>query len=64
MDQSEVVHALGRLEGKMDLLIDMHKGVDTRLSKVEKKVWYAAGAVGLLGYLSSHLGLPVLGNSA
>lgn len=47
MDENEVVRSLGRLEGKVDMLIDMHKADALRLTSAEKKIWYHTGALGL-----------------
>lgn len=60
MDENEIVRSIGRLEGKMDMLIDLHTKDSERLDAVEKKVWYASGASIIVGGFLAKLGLPVL----
>lgn len=47
MDENEFARSLGRLEGKMDTLLDMYKEDRERLASVEKKQWYHSGAMGI-----------------
>lgn len=58
----EVQRSLGRLEGKLDTLItsiNQHflddkkafSDLETRIQKVEKKVWYASGFVAAFAFL-------------
>jgi hypothetical protein len=49
---------LGRIEGKIDLLISRETITDERLHSVEKKVWYAAGASAVLAAVAVKLGVP------
>lgn len=51
----EIQRSLGRVEAKVDLLLERTNGFDTRLSKVEKKVWYASGASAVIAYIATHL---------
>jgi hypothetical protein len=46
-----IERAIGRLEGKMDLLIDMHASNEKRVGAVEKKVWWASGAAGVIAVI-------------
>jgi hypothetical protein len=52
MMDAELHKSIGRLEGKVDLLIDMHKDNTARVRDVERKAWWftgvAAGAAALL----------------
>ncbi len=43
----ETQRSLGRVEGKLDLLIDRTHGFDERLNSVEKKVWWLSGIAAL-----------------
>lgn len=47
--------SVGRLESKVDILLERTKGFDTRLSAVEKKVWYGSGIAAVLAFISSRL---------
>jgi hypothetical protein len=58
----ELQRALGRLEGKLDAILDNFKmsnkrfeSIEERLLDVEKKVWYAAGLSGALSVVLSML---------
>ena len=51
----EMQRSLGRLESKVDLLIDRTDKYDERLGAVEKKVWWASGVAAAIGFISSHL---------
>lgn len=55
MDENETARTLGRIEGKVDMLIDLHKANDVRLSAVEKKVWYGSGVAAVLAFFASHI---------
>lgn len=41
--ESEVLRALGRLEGKVDILLDQRKDHDVRLGKLERWRAYTVG---------------------
>lgn len=56
MDENETARTLGRIEGKVDMLIDLHKTTDGRLSAVEKKVWYGSGVAAVLAFFAAHVG--------
>lgn len=52
MDDNETLRAVGRLEGKVDMFIEMYKEDrvrasknEERLSEVEKKQWYHSGVM-------------------
>jgi hypothetical protein len=47
----EIQRSLGNIEAKVDILLDQGKTFDTRISAVEKKVWWASGAAGAVGFL-------------
>jgi hypothetical protein len=62
MVEHEIQRSLGRLEGKLDSLIleikqhfeDDKKNfssIDTRVQKLEKKVWYASGFVAAIAFI-------------
>ena len=63
MDQNdEIQRYLGRVEGKLDLLLTEIKthfeddkqnfsSIDTRIQKVEKKIYYASGFVAALAFI-------------
>lgn len=50
-----VQRSLGAIEGKLDMLIDLHKENDRRLGAVEKKVWYASGIAFVLAMIAGKL---------
>lgn len=39
---------LGRMDGKLDLLINRSDDQEKRLNGVEKRVWYASGAAAFI----------------
>jgi hypothetical protein len=51
----ELQRAMGRVEAKVDLLIERTSKYDDRLSKVEKRVWWASGASAVLAYIATNL---------
>ena len=68
MNDSDLARGLGRVEGKIDQMLDLIKergtrldGMDARLHSVEKKVWYASGVGAVLGVIGAKLGLPIPG---
>jgi hypothetical protein len=59
-DGEHSLMTLGRIEGKVDLIIDKLSGHDKRIAAVEKKVWYAGGVAAVLSVIAAKLGLPLL----
>lgn len=57
-DDNDLPRALGRLEGKIDLIIDMHKETATRLGAVEKRSWMTSGTVSVIMAFLVHTFLP------
>lgn len=55
MDETDA-HTLGRIEGKMDLVVDMLKEDRKRISAVEKKVYWGSGLAVGLSFLAAKLG--------
>lgn len=58
----ELQRALGRVEGKLDALIAQtvitqreQSILDERVTSLEKRVWYAAGAAGAFAYILATL---------
>ena len=45
--EDEHLILLGRIDGKLDLLIEKQDKNDKRLTAVEKKIWYGQGALAL-----------------
>jgi hypothetical protein len=61
MVDPDVVRTLGRVEGKVDLMLDLMKEDRKRLASVEKKVWSALGtgvfAIGAT--VAQKFGIPI-----
>lgn len=51
----ELQRAMGRVEAKVDLLIERTGAYDKRISAVEKRVWWASGASAVLAFIATHL---------
>jgi len=51
----ELQRSMGRVEAKVDLLIERTGGFDKRISAVEKRVWYASGASAVVAFVATHL---------
>ena len=51
----ELQRSMGRVEAKVDLLLERSGTYDKRLSAVEKKVWYASGASAVVAFIATHL---------
>lgn len=63
MHDEDSLIRLGRIEGKVDMILDHIKDHGKRISAVETKVWWAGGAMAVLGAVASKLGLPSLGHA-
>lgn len=58
MDHNKIYESLGRLEGKMDLIVNKHEDFDTRLGVLENfKSWIVGGFVFIGTGLTWVLGL-------
>lgn len=51
----ELQRAMGRVEAKVDLLIERDSKLDKRLNAVEKKVYWASGASAIVAYIATHI---------
>ncbi|MDE5451346.1 hypothetical protein GWE18_00450 [Bradyrhizobium sp. CSA112] len=51
----DIQRSLGRVEAKVDLLLDRESANNKRISAVEKKVWYASGASAVVAFFATHL---------
>lgn len=56
-DNTELARSIGRVEGKIDLLIDLHKGTSKRLGAVEKRSWWIGGAMAVVVLVFNKSGL-------
>lgn len=52
----ELQRSVGRIEGKLDLLIERSEADGKRISALEKKHWWTMGASAVLAYVGVHLG--------
>lgn len=55
MSDDEIQRAMGRVESKVDMLLDRSSAYEKRLHAVEKKVWYASGVSAVLAYIATHI---------
>lgn len=60
VDLHELHRAMGRVESKMDLVLERTAGHEKRLSKVERMQWWASGAVGVVAFFAAKIGIPRL----
>lgn len=51
----ELQRAMGRVEAKVDLLIERTGKYDTRISAVEKKVWWSSGAAAVITFIATNI---------
>jgi len=51
----ELQRAMGRVEAKVDLLLEREGANNKRISAVEKKVWWASGASAVLAYIATNI---------
>lgn len=51
--------SIGRIEGKLDMLIELHTKSEKRLAAVEKKVWWFSGVWALAALIASKVNLPL-----
>ena len=55
---SEEARTLGRIEGKLDMLIDRLDVLDDKHYALQKRVWWSGGAAAVIGVVAGKLGLP------
>ncbi len=51
----ELQRAMGRVEAKVDLLIERTGTYDKRISAVEKRVWWSSGAAAVVAYIATNI---------
>ena len=51
----DLQRAMGRVESKVDILLDRTEGYEKRIHAVEKKVWYASGVSAVLAFIATHI---------
>lgn len=51
----DIQRSMGRVEAKVDLLLERTEGYEKRLSSVEKKVWYGSGVAAVLAYVATNI---------
>lgn len=51
---NDLHQTVGKIDGKVDILLDRTKQFDARLSAVEKKVWWASGATAAVTFIITH----------
>lgn len=54
----EDARTLGRMEGKLDMLIERFDTLDERHHALSKRVWWQTGAAAVVGVLAAKLGIP------
>jgi hypothetical protein len=54
----DIARSLGRLEGKVDTLLDLATEDRARLSAVEKRVWWTGGVWAVLAIVGAKFGIP------
>ncbi len=55
MSDDEMQRSMGRVESKVDMLLERSSGYEKRLHAVEKKVWYASGLSAVLAYIATQI---------
>jgi hypothetical protein len=51
---TELHEKVGKIDAKVDVLLDRTKGFDNRLRTVEHRQWWASGAAAVAGFFVSH----------
>jgi hypothetical protein len=49
MADADVMRSLGRMEGKVDMLIERFDKLDDRAMHIERKQWYHTGGLAVAG---------------
>jgi hypothetical protein len=62
-DLNELYKTVGNIDGKVDILLERTRQFDTRLSAVEKKVWWASGATAAVTAAATYLFTHFLGKT-
>ena len=55
-DMNEINRKVGEIDANVKTLLKRTEGFDTRLSAVEKKVWWASGASSIVAFFIAHIG--------
>ena len=51
----DLQRAMGRVEAKVDILLDRARSDDKRITAIEKKVWWASGASAVVAFIATKL---------
>lgn len=51
----ELQRAMGRVEAKVDLLIERTGSYDKRISAVERKMWWSSGAAAVIAFITTNI---------
>lgn len=51
----ELQRAMGRVEAKVDILLERSIHDEKRITAIEKKVWWASGASAVLAFIATKL---------
>jgi hypothetical protein len=51
----ELQRSMGRVEAKVDLLLERTGSYDKRIGSLEKRVWYASGASAVVAFIATHI---------
>lgn len=51
----ELQRAMGRVESKVDILLERTAAYEKRIHSVEKRVWYASGVSAVLAFIATHI---------
>lgn len=51
----EMQRSMGRVESKVDILLERSDHFEKRLAAVERRVWYASGASAILAYITTFI---------
>lgn len=54
----DVQRSLGRIEGKLDNVLERMGDSDKRISAIEKKVWWSSGAAAIVAFIATRIHTP------
>jgi hypothetical protein len=55
-EADDISRALGKLEGKMDMVIDILNKDGGRIAAIEKRVWWQTGVFAIIAAVGTRLG--------
>lgn len=54
----DLQRSLGRVESKVDILLERTGAYEKRIGAIEKKVWWSSGAAAIVAFIATRIHTP------